>query len=369
MPENFSVLIVEDDGDTRSNLEDVLSLDGYRLQAVSSCTDALAASREEKFDSIILDWRLPDGTGSQLIPQLKKELPGTPVIIITGVREFDTAVTALREGAYDFLSKPINPDALRGLLRRLVERKRHLDEIESAQERLVASERLAAIGQMVAGLAHESRNAFQRSHACLAELSLDLEEMPESLKLVHKVQRALDDVNLLLEEVRNYAAPILLDRREWEIEPLISSVWQQITEVGQTEDFPGLEVSVHQEELAWNVDKDRLQQVVRNLLENASFACVDGGPVIVEVSEIAHGQDQSPANSMLCVKVTDNGSGVPEGSGGQIFAPFYTTKTRGTGLGLAISRRIVEAHGGRLFVMSQGTDNGATFVMEIPAGK
>jgi DNA-binding NtrC family response regulator len=171
--EPFSILIVEDDHDARSNMEDILSLDSYAIESVSHCLPAIQAIERRHFDTVIVDWKLPDGDGSQLIPIIKQELPDAPVVVVTGMREFDTAVTALRNGAYDFLSKPINPDALRGLLRRIVERKYHLAEIESAQARLVANERLAAIGEMVTGLAHESRNAFQRSHACLAELSLD----------------------------------------------------------------------------------------------------------------------------------------------------------------------------------------------------
>lgn len=189
MAEAFSVLIVEDDEDARQNMEDILSLDGYQIESVSHCMPAIEAVKQRHFDAVIIDWRLPDGNGDELIAPMKRELPNSPIIVVTGLREFDTAVTALREGAYDFLSKPINPDALRGLIGRLVERKHHLQEIEKAQQKLVANERLAAIGQMVAGLAHESRNAFQRSHACLAELSLDVRGMPESLKLVHKVQK------------------------------------------------------------------------------------------------------------------------------------------------------------------------------------
>ena len=88
---------------------------------------------------------------------------------------------------------------------------RDISDVKVAERKLAESERLAAIGQMVAGLAHESRNAFQRSHACLATLALDLTDQPESLKLVEKTQKALDDLNFLYEEVRDYAAPIVLE--------------------------------------------------------------------------------------------------------------------------------------------------------------
>ena len=209
----FSVLLVEDDGDTRRNLEDILALDGYDVTAVSHCLPAISELADKEFDAAIVDWQLPDGSGADLIPVINREQVDTPIIVVTGVRDFETPVEALKNGAYDFLSKPINPDVLRASLSRLVERKKHLIEIEVARKKLVANERLAAIGQMVAGLAHESRNAFQRSHACLAELSLDLQDNPASLQLVRKVQKALDDLNRLLEEVRCYSAPIILENK------------------------------------------------------------------------------------------------------------------------------------------------------------
>ncbi|QEG20408.1 sensor histidine kinase [Mariniblastus fucicola] len=363
MPKHFSLLIVEDDDDARRNMEDILSLDGYRIESVSHCMPALAAARERQFDSVIVDWRLPDGSGGDLISPLKHELPNATIIVVTGLREFDTAVTALREGAYDFLSKPINPEALRALIRRLVERKQHLEQIETAQEKLVANERLAAIGQMVAGLAHESRNAFQRSHACLAELSLDLEDQPENLQLVRKVQKALDDLNQLLEEVRHYSAPIILERRECDIRLLVEETWRNIRDAKPTYVMPEMQIHMSkQTPKIWFLDCNRLAQVVRNLLENASFACEGSGPIRVD---IAFEENETTSKQRLSLSVSDNGSGVPPENREQVFVPFFTTKTRGTGLGLAISRRIVESHGGRLTV-EESERGGAKFAIRIP---
>ncbi len=363
MVRNFSVLIVEDDDDARKNMEDILSLDGYQIESVSHCLPAISAVEKKHFDTVIIDWRLPDGSGGDLIGPIKRELPNSPVIVVTGIREFDTAVIALREGAYDFLSKPINPSALRGLIGRLVERKKHLEKIDEAQQKLVASERLAAIGQMVAGLAHESRNVFQRSHACLAELSLDLQDNPESLKLVQKVQKALDDLNFLLEEVRNYSAPIILERRKCSIKTLIEETWQQILAAKQLEAAPLLELNVDENvPRTWFVDRDRLCQVLRNLLENAIFASTADGTVVVGLS---FDESDIKSKQQLRLIVSDDGDGVPEENREKIFSPFFTTKTKGTGLGLAISRRIIEAHSGKMFV-DDSESGGAKFTIELP---
>lgn len=363
MPNDFSVLIVEDDDDARSNMVDILSLDGYQIEATGHCLPAINAVESRHFDAVIVDWRLPDGSGGDLIPMIKRELPDSPVVVVTGIREFDTAVTALRKGAYDFLTKPINPDALRSLLSRLVERKNHLREIDSSQMKMMENERLAAIGQMVAGLAHESRNAFQRSHACLAELTLDLQDMPDSLALVHKVQRALDDLNRLLEEVRGYSAPIILKRRECDLEALVNGSWQQIVDAKKKPAESRFELKVADDvPKSFFVDHSRLTQVIRNLFENALYA---GGPGAHVVAEIAAVRLESGEIAAVTISISDNGSGVPKEQREEIFVPFVTTKTKGTGLGLAICRRIVEAHDGQIHV-GEGQDDGAKFVISLP---
>lgn len=358
MPDKFSILIVEDDDDARINMEDILSLDGYLLKSVSHCLPAIDAIESDFFDAIIIDWRLPDGNGGELIPTIKRQLPNSPVIVVTGVRDFNTPVEALRKGAYDFLTKPINPDVLRAVLGRLVERKRHLVKIEEAQEKLVSNERLAAIGQMMAGLAHESRNAFQRSHACLAELTLDLQTMPDSLNLVQKVQKALDDIHRLLEEVREYAAPIILEKRDCNVELLVRESWDQILAVSKCDEVPELALSRSDSfPSTCLIDEHRMGQVVRNLLENAMFACQKPGRIEVNLLT------RSEPGPRIRIEVFDNGTGVPEENLEKIFVPFFTTKTKGTGLGLAICQRIVGAHHGRLFV-ERGDTGGAKFVVE-----
>ena len=360
--DEFSVLIVEDDEDARQNLVDILSLDGYFVQTESHCLPAIQAVERREFDAIIVDWRLPDGDGGELVPVIKREQPATPIVVITGMRDFETALTALRSGAYDFLLKPIFPDALRSVLGRIVERKQHLTDLEATQHKLVENERLAAIGQMVAGLAHESRNAFQRSHACLAELELDLQEMPESLQLIRKVQKALDDLHMLLEEVRNYSAPIILERRQFDMRALVSDTWQEILLAADAEkqdvEF-SLSVDPRVPENC-DFDRHRLTQVLRNLLENALYACAKPGKVSVEMAV----SQTSDSHGKLVLHVRDNGNGIPAADRQKIFQPFYTTKTKGTGLGLAISERIVAAHGGT--ISAEENAPGAHFVVELP---
>ena len=241
---------------------------------------------------------------------------------------------------------------------------RDISDVKAVEKKLVQNERLAAIGQMMAGLAHESRNALQMSHACLTNLAFDVREQPESLDLVHKVQNKLDHLNSLLDEVRDYAAPIVIKKTEVNLGSLISETWQQITIANEESENNAnvsflLEVS---EDFPENVkiDRPRIGQVIWNLLENARTACPpEHGQITVSL------QYNQKANDTFRFVISDNGKGIPKSESHLIFEPFFTTKTKGTGLGLAISKRIVEAHRGTLKLVNDEL-LGAKLVCEIP---
>ncbi len=227
-----------------------------------------------------------------------------------------------------------------------------------AEERALQSERLAAIGQTVTGLAHESRNAFQRSQACLELLALELEDRPAELELVSRIQRALDHLHRLYEEVRDYAAPIKLDRQLCDLAHLWRDAWSHL-EVNRAGKDVILQESVECVDLASHVDWFALGQVFRNIFENAIAACSEPGTIWVNCSEASlNGQ---PA---ISIQIRDSGTGIPIDARGRVFDAFFTTKTKGTGLGMAIARRIVEAHGGAIELGNQ--DKGAEFVIVLP---
>jgi PAS domain S-box-containing protein len=233
-----------------------------------------------------------------------------------------------------------------------------ITELQEAQQRAVMLERLAAIGQMAAGLAHESRNALQRGQACLDMLRWRLKDRPEALDLVGRAQKAQDDLLRLYEDVRSYAAPIRLECRPCNLAEVWREAWAELTAL-----FPGRDARLEEEagglDLTCEADPFRLAQVFRNVLDNSLAACPD--PVRVRVSCSATQLGGRPA---LWVAVSDNGPGLTAEQRQRLFDPFYTTKIRGTGLGLAIAKRVVEAHGGQIAV-GEPTP-GATILITLP---
>jgi PAS domain S-box-containing protein len=234
-----------------------------------------------------------------------------------------------------------------------------ITQLQAANERAMQAERLAAIGQMMAGLAHESRNALQRSQAALEMLALEIEDRPEALDLVHRALKAQDHLHQLYEEVRGYAAPIQLRRQPVGLRELLEETWSTLSvarqgrQVRLVERLDGACTQIEGDAFA-------LGQVLRNILENALAACPDPGEIrVVAAAASLHGR---PAVEL---RVRDNGPGLNAEQRQRIFEPFYTTKTRGTGLGMAIARRIVEAHGGQIDV-GQGPGPGAEIVVTLP---
>ena len=234
-----------------------------------------------------------------------------------------------------------------------------ITELKAAQERALRSERMAAIGQMCAGLAHESRNALQRSQACLEMLALRLEDRPQALNLIGRLQQAQDDLHRLYEDVREYAAPVKLVIRECDLAEIWRRAWSHLEPLHR-----GRQATLREPpnglSLVCQADAFRLEQVFRNILDNALAACTERPDI-----QITGSAAWLEGRAAIRIAVRDNGPGLSPEQRDKIFESFYTTKTRGTGLGMAIVKRIVEAHGGQVGVGDIG-GQGAEIVLTLP---
>lgn len=234
-----------------------------------------------------------------------------------------------------------------------------ITELQAAQCQALQAERLAAIGQVMTGLAHESRNALQRSQAALERLRWRLPGQSEALRLLESAQQAQEDLVRLFEDVRAYAAPVRLEPGPCDLAEVWREAWSQALAT-----HPGRAACLHEDigevTLGCLADCFRLRQVFRILLDNALDAATDFLEVVIACTEAL--QAGRPA---LRVAVRDNGPGLSSEQRQRLFEPFFTTKVKGTGLGLAIAQRIVAAHGGTLTVGNE-PGPGAEFVLLLP---
>lgn len=354
--DGYRVLIIEDDPDTQANLRDILELDGFQTEIAASVKETLIERDWSSLFAIILDRRLPDGTADSMLPTLRDLAPKAAVIVVTGYADLEGAVAVIRHGIADFIPKPINPDMLRASLARMA-------RLREMEERARQDERLATIGQMMASVAHESRNALQRIISSSELLELTLAGDPEGLKDVDNIRRAAGDLHSVLEELRCYAAPIQIERHTCDVSRIWRSAWATLESQRMDRDIQLIE-RPNGSNLQCDVDSVRLEQVFRNLFENSISACGHTGKVEVRCSDL-----KDKAVDTLSIVVRDDGPGLSHEQKAKIFEPFFTTKAQGTGLGMAIAKRIIESHGGSISLIDAGEGGGTMFAIKLPRNR
>lgn len=236
-----------------------------------------------------------------------------------------------------------------------------IKEQEIVEERLIRSAKLAAVGEMAAGVAHELNNPLTTVTG-FAELILDT--MPED-------SPEYEDMSLVLQEAHRARGVVrrLLDFSrqsevlwmEVDINELLSTVLALVHHLALTS---GVDVRVE----FWNelpeirADRNQMQQVFLNLIHNAIQAMPGGGQLVLRTQ--VNQRDEGP---WLSIEVQDNGEGIKREDLEKVFEPFYTTKPSGmgTGLGLSVSYGIVSEHGGYIDVVSQPGE-GSTFTVWLP---
>jgi signal transduction histidine kinase len=240
-------------------------------------------------------------------------------------------------------------------LRRFLDRQRARDSHVS--DRLEHTDRLASLGQLAAGLAHEIKNPLAGIQGALEILRQDLPEETPGHELCDRMLGEMDRVNQTLQLLLRSARPSPPKLAATNVAELLEGTRQLMVHKLKKQDI-GLEVVVAPGlEPAW-IDGAKIRQVLVNLIGNASDAIDGPGRVVVRAGPF-------PQGGGLILTVEDDGPGISEELRDQIFEPFFTTRFAGTGLGLAIARRLVEQHQGRLQVEST-IGSGTTFLILIP---
>jgi two-component system sensor histidine kinase HydH len=233
---------------------------------------------------------------------------------------------------------------------------RDLSEIHHLQDEVRRQEKLAAMGGLAAGVAHEVRNPLSSIKALATYFSGQFDDGSESHEAAKVMVQEVDRLNRVITELLEFSRPTDLKRQSSDIGLLISRSIQLVQQdaLNKNIDF---QVDTGDDICPARVDPDRLTQCLLNLYLNAIQAMESGGTIKVACTA---GEAEN-----LHITVTDTGKGIPREQMQHIFDPYYTTKSKGTGLGLAIVQKIIEAHGGRIAVSST-TGEGTSFFMSVP---
>ena len=378
------LVIVDDEPVILQILKAVFEDEPYRLTLASSGHEALEVMRRDGVDLLLTDKNLPDVNGLELLKAAKQVNADAEVIIITGYASLETALAAMELDAFDYVLKPLNNVFdIRKKVRRALEKQRmairnrelltfleaknaelerSLEETKRLQAELIQSEKLAGIGTLAAGIAHEISNPLFGILG-LAEAILE-EDKPDLVReYATDIVEYSQNIRSIVVELSSYSRA---SKGEYLTTVDLSRVINDaIRLVERSADTRGIRITTQLEPSTFvNARTNEVQQVFVNLVKNAVEALADlhGAGREGEVS-VRTGND----DGRVWAEVSDNGPGIPSSNLAMVFDPFYTTKQpgKGTGLGLNIVYRIVTKYRGTITADSiEG--QGTTFRVRFP---
>jgi signal transduction histidine kinase len=235
---------------------------------------------------------------------------------------------------------------------------RRTRDIQQVQDKLIRSERLAAVGELASGVGHELRNLLNviRNCAYLLKMSLSEKDDAEVINTLAVLDKQIDIANKIVTDLLDFTRITPPSQVIVDVKNLINECLSWIEVPPQVT----LRLNIDGNARPVRIDPEQISRVFANIISNAIQAMNAGGGELA----IETGED----TNFAWVKFGDTGCGIPAQNLEKIFEPLFTTKPRGIGLGLAISKRLVEQNGGKIEVVSQ-LGQGATFTVKLPLEK
>ena len=373
------ILLVDDEAGIRKVLGISLTDLGYTVHAAENAAAALTIIEAVRPSITLTDIKMPGMDGIELLKAIKGRYPETEVIMLTGHGDMDLAIKSLKFQATDFITKPISDEALTVALQRAGERlemRRQLKTytenlehlVEEKSRQLIDAERLAAVGETVAGLSHTIKNITGGLDGGMFVLGkgIELEDAAYVKQGWELVRGNVDRIKTLSMDLLNFAKTDRLEYRlvnpgrpAREVFDLMQSRAQEHGMDLILDVTPGL--------APVQMDPMGIHQCLLNLVTNAIDACVDTEPgdgaqrITLSVRVLKDGG--------ICYQVADTCCGMDERTKARLFQRFFTTKgEQGTGIGLMLTRTIVHRHHGTIDVSSQ-PGKGACFTINLPGQK
>jgi len=239
-----------------------------------------------------------------------------------------------------------------------------LTRLREMEEHVKRSDRLAAIGKMAAGIAHEIRNPLASISGSIEILKEELGDSTQNRTLMGIVLREIQRLNSLIADFLLFARPISPGRERIHLNRLFEEIFQMLANSPEFSALIRLETQF-EDDLYIQGDPNQVRQVFWNLLVNAAQAMPEGGLLRVRARKAFPRAPVPGGRNYGEVSVIDSGMGIGEEAIGKVFDPFFTTKEKGTGLGLSIVHSIVESYGGKITVQSQ-RGRGSVFTVVLP---
>lgn len=380
-----NLLVIDDEAPILEMLEMSLASEGYHVLTAESGVHGLKVFEQYHPKLILTDIKMPEMDGIEVLRRVKTMDPDAEVIVITGHGDMDSAISAIRHGASDFITKPIRDEILILALERAKEKIRihqqlrdyteNLEEkieackveLKRAEAELIKNERLASIGETVAGLAHYIKNILTGLRGGMYMVNRGMAgDKPKMLQDGWAmVQRNIEKVSQLVLDLLQYSKDRVPERSVCRPNDIAREAMDLFQEKARQHNIvlqgffdEGLEEAY--------TDREGLYRVLLNLISNAIDACVfdpDTGKAWKVV--LRTGLEEQNGRKCLVLEVCDNGTGMTDEVQAKLFSRFFSTKGgQGTGLGLLVTQKIIKELGGRISVDST-EGQGTTFRVRV----
>jgi signal transduction histidine kinase len=374
----IKLLVIDDEIGICEGIQRVLEPEGFQVEIALDGRTALEMIRKNGFDLILIDVKMPQISGLDLIPMIHKLDPEIICIIITGYATVEMAVSAIKQGAYDFLTKPFTLDTLllavnQGLERRalsLESKKAALLE-DQANKLAEEKERLEKLDQakrqFIRLITHELKSPVSAIENYLKLILGGFINPEDQKKILEQCITRTQEERKMIDDLLELGHLEVLE--SFQKTPVDMGEVLQHT-LGEFEEEIhhknlDLKLKVQAEIPTIMAAPEQIKSIWRNLISNAIKYSPQGGDISIFLTY----QD-----GMIIGQVQDHGIGITQEDQSNLFAEFFRAKNAkntgipGTGLGLVIIKRILEGMGGEISVVSK-LNSGSTFKFWIPVEK
>ena len=358
----FKVLVIDDEAAMRDSCRMILEKEGFDTDTAENGLIGLEKIEADRPDFVIIDLKMPRISGQEVLEKVREIDRDIIPIVITGYATVESAVEAMKKGAYDFLPKPFSPEELRIIMRRGLERKRLIRETKKLREEKKLMEE-----NFITMVSHQLRSPLvaivQYFEIILAGMVGDLEDKQKEmiLKAKKRSEGLLNLINDWLNIARMNGGQIVNNLKPTSLEEILSKIVEFLQPVAKEKNVTIKHVKTSGDDVILG-DPESLEQLFVNLIANAIEYNRSDGSVSVSLGDL---------EDSIQVDIEDTGVGIAPEHISRIFDQFYQidrskrTGDKGSGLGLTIVKKIAEAHGGSIQVSSE-LGKGSVFTVIFP---
>jgi signal transduction histidine kinase len=375
-----NILVIEDEDQVRQSYEDMFSFFGYGVDSVRNGREGMSRITKKDYDIVVTDLNMPEMNGLDVLKYIKKKKPYIEVIVITGFATIENAIEAMKVGAYDYFSKPIDLEHVRIVLSKCVKQiqsRKENEELRSLTKQLKELNELK--DKFITITNHELRTPVTVLKGYFELIDYYLQEsrnedINDAIDIVKETMRELVDIVERMHDISSFDyGKQKMIATDIDIQEILQLIYKEMKLLFEKRNI-NFDMNLDGEGVITSGDERQIKRSIRELLQNALKFTPEGGDVIMEYSI-------NKENKKLYVKVSDNGIGIPKDKLDLVFEPFYevqnvinhmTSKTEfmggGIGLGLTLVKEVFESHKGELLLESE-ENKGTVFTVVLPFKK